>query len=123
MAYSEDFRRRTIEYYHEGNTQDDVSAVFKISRSTLRDWEHRYKTGNLKPSYPKTRSGGKLQPDELANYVEEFPDAFLSEIGVHFGCSAEAVRKALVKLKITLKKRHCATRNVAKPNESNTKNE
>ena len=114
MAYSIDFRKRAVEYYYEGNTQEEVSAIFKISRSTLRDWENRYKAGNLEPSYPKTRKGGKLPPNELALFIEENPDTFLSEIGAHFGCSDEAVRKALIKLNITLKKRQFAMKSVVK---------
>jgi hypothetical protein len=61
--------------------------------------------GNLAPSYPKTRKPRKLPPAELVRYIDENPDAFLEEIGEYFGCSGEAVRKALKKLKITRKKR------------------
>ena len=104
MAYSEDYRKRAVEYYHEGKTQEQVKEVFKIARSTLRDWEARYEAGSLKPSYPKTRKKPKLPSDQLMRYIDVHPDAFLSEIGTHFGCSAEAVRKALVKLNITQKK-------------------
>jgi len=106
MAYSEDYRRRAVEYYHEGNTQSEVGDIFKIFPSTLRDWDARYAAGSLEPSYPKTRKPRKLPPEELRRYIDEHPDAFLSEIGKHFGCSAPAVFKALEKLKITRKKRH-----------------
>lgn len=105
MAYSEDYRRRAVEYYHEGNTQEEVREIFKVHPKTLRDWETRMENGNLKPTYPKTRKPRKLPPDELAAYVEKNPDAFLSEIGTHFNCSDVAVYKALKKMNITLKKR------------------
>jgi transposase len=104
MAYSEDYRKRTVEYYHEGKTQSEVYAVFKIYPGTLRDWESRMLSGSLKPNYPKTRAPRKLAPDELLLYVEEHPDAFLTEIGEHFDCSDVAVGKALKKLGITRKK-------------------
>jgi transposase len=90
----------------KGNTQAKVQEAFKIFPSTLREWEARYKTGSLKPAYPKTRKPRKLPPDELIRYVDVHPDAFLAEIGGHFNCSAQAVAKALRKLKITRKKRH-----------------
>ena len=109
MAYSEDYRRRTAEYYREGHTQAEVLAVFKVHAGTIRDWETRMMAGSLKPIYPKTRKPRKLPPGELAKYVEEHPDAFLKEIGDHYNCSAEAVRKALKKLKITRKKRRSTT--------------
>ena len=50
----------------------------------------------------------------ITRYVEENPDAFNAEIGDFFGCSDEAVRKALIKLNITRKKRHLVTKNAAK---------
>jgi len=104
MAYSEDYRMRTIEYYHEGHTQAKVFEIFKVHPSTIRDWEARMEAGTLKPSYPKTRKARKLPLDKLSQFIDENPDALLVEIGAHFGCSAEAVRQALVKLKITYKK-------------------
>jgi len=104
MAYSEDYRKRAIEYYHAGHTQAEVFEIFKIHPSTIRDWEARIEAGNLKPSYPKTRKARKLPPEKLAQFINENPDALLVEIGNHFDCSAEAVRQALVKLKITYKK-------------------
>ena len=122
MAYSEDYRKRAVEYYKEGNHQAVVKEVFKIHPSTLRDWETRYESGSLKPNYPKTRKPRKLPSDELKAYIAANPDAFLSEIGEHFGCSAEAVRKALIKLEITLKKIQSVTKNDAKSNVPNTNN-
>lgn len=98
-----------VEYYHEGKTQAEVKAIFKVHPKTLRDWETRMEHGNLKPEYPKTRKHRKLPPNELAIYIEQHPDAFLSEIGSYFGCSDVAVGKALKKLKITRKKRRLAT--------------
>jgi transposase len=119
MLYSEDYRKRAVEYYHEGNRQAEVKEVFKIHPSTLRDWEARYEAGSLKPNYPKTRKARKLPLDKLERYVSDNPDAFLSEIGEYFDCSAEAVRKALIKLNVTLKKRPSATKSAAKLNEPN----
>ena len=58
----------------------------------------------MKVVYPKTRKHRKFPPDELVKYVDKHPDAFLVEIGAHFGCSDEAVRKALKKLGYTRKK-------------------
>ena len=106
MAYSEDYRKRAIEYYYEGHTQAEVFETFRVYPRTIRDWETRMMAGSLKASYPKTRKPRKLLPSELVNYLNEHPDAFLSEIGEYFHCSAEGVRKALKKLKITRKKRH-----------------
>lgn len=121
MAYSVDYRKRAVEYHHEGNSQAEVKKAFKVYPSTLRDWEARYEAGSLEPSYPKTRKARKLPLDKLRSYVEENPDSFLSEIGEHFDCSAEAVRKGLIKLGITLKKRPHVTKSAAKSKEPGMK--
>jgi transposase len=105
MAYSRDYRERTIEYYHEGHTQAEVYEAFKVYPSTIRDWEARINDGTIEPRYPESRKPRKLPLNELSRYVNENPDAVLREIGEHFQCSAEAVRKALKKLDITVKKK------------------
>jgi len=104
MAYSEDYRRRTIEYRRKGHTLAEVQDAFKVYPTTIRAWEARETAGNLKVVYPKTRKHRKFPPDELVKYVDKHPDAFLVEIGAHFGCSDEAVRKALKKLGYTREK-------------------
>jgi hypothetical protein len=48
--------------------------------------------------------------------VKEHPDAYLPEIGEVFGCSGEAVRQALHKLKVTRKKRQRYSKSVTKKN-------
>jgi transposase len=121
MAYSEDYRKRVLEYSAEGHTPSEIRKVFKVEPKTLRDWKARQQQGNLKPNYPKTRKPRKLPPADLIHYVEEHPDAFLEEIGEHFHCSSEAVRKALKKLKITRKKKLSTTKNVLKVPATNIK--
>jgi transposase len=121
MAYSIDYRKRVIEYRQEGHALAEIRKAFKIYPSTLRAWEGRQKDGDLAPKYPETRAPRKLPPDELKRYVEANPDAFLVEIGAHFGCSAEAVRKALKKLNITRKKRRSTTKNARKKTAPNIK--
>ena len=53
----------------------------------------------------------KIDPDKLKKYIEEHPDAYLREIAEEFGCSVNAVSKALKRLKITRKKRLYAIKN------------
>ena len=104
MSYSEDFRKRTIEYRQEGNTLEKTSKIFKVSIKTIRKWEKQLREeGNLKTTVPK-RSFKKIDPDKLRKYIEEHPDAYLREIAEEFRCCINAVSKALKKLKITRKK-------------------
>lgn len=104
MSYSIDFRKRTIEYRNEGHSLRDTSKIFKVSVSTLRDWEKLYKeTGSLQPR-ELHRTYKKVDPQKLKTFIKEYPDAYLQEIANEFGCSKSAIRKTLQKLKITRKK-------------------
>lgn len=121
MAYSEDYRKRAVEYHREGHTVEQVQEAFKIYPSTLRDWETRYDRGDLMPVYPKTRQARKLPSNELITYVDSHFDDFQREIGEHFGCSQAAVSKALAKLNYSNKKKKSATPNVPKKLVKNIK--
>jgi len=105
MAYSEDLRKKVIEYLANGHTQREAMKTFGISFSTINKWNRKYKqTGELKDKKP-CRKFRKLEPEKLKSYVIEHPDAYLKEIGQAFGCSDTAVLKAFKRLGITRKKR------------------
>jgi len=105
MAYSEDLRKKVLEYLEEGHTQGSAKKVFKIGLTTIKRWKKQYEeTGSLAKKTLK-RSFRKLDPEKLSVYVKEHPDAYLREIGKVFGCTDDAVRLALIKLNITRKKR------------------
>jgi transposase len=114
MSYSEDLRKKVIDYIHSGHTQKSAQNVFKIGSTTIKRWLKQFKeTGSLK-NKPLNRSHKKINPDTLFEYVTKHPDAYLREIAEHFNCSGEGIRKALKRLKITLKKKRLFTGNVAK---------
>ena len=48
MSYSIDYRKRTIEYRQAGHTQEETHQIFKVSKTTIREWEKQLKeTVNL----------------------------------------------------------------------------
>ena len=111
MSYSEDYRKRTIEYRGEGHTLEETHEVFKVSISTIRAWEKQWREkGTLAPA-PVVRGYKKIEPQRLKTYVQEHPDAYLKEIALEFNCCETAVRKAFERLGITRKKRRYITRN------------
>ena len=111
MSYSEDYRKRTIEYRGEGPTLEETHEVFKVSISTIRAWEKQWKEkGTLAPG-PVVRGYKKIEPQRLKTYVQEHPDAYLKEIALEFNCCETAVRKAFERLGITRKKRRYITGN------------
>ena len=105
MSYSEDYRRRVIEYRNEGHTLEKTGEVFDIGTSTICRWNKRLKEeGTLKKRVGK-RPFKKIDPDKLTAYVQANPDAYLREIAEEFHCCKSAIAKALRRLKITRKKR------------------
>jgi len=104
MAYNEKFRIRAVEYRKEGHTLKETAKTFKIGTTTLKTWIRKYdETGEIKDDPPK-HTFKKIDPAKLEQYVDEYPDAYLSEMATHFNCSDMAISKALRKLKITRKK-------------------
>ena len=111
MSYSEDYRKRTIEYREEGHTLEETHKVFKVSISTIRRWEKQWKEkGTLAPA-PVVRKPKKIDPERLKRYVQEHPDAYPGEIAKEFECCETAIRKAFDRLSITRKKRRRITGN------------
>jgi transposase len=103
MAYSIDLRKKVVDY-RKTHTYEQTYQTFKVSITTIIDWETLLEeTGSLEKR-PLNRGHKKIDPAKLAEYIVEFPDAYLQEIADHFGCTATAVFYALEKEKITLKK-------------------
>ena len=107
MSYSKDLRERAVKYYKSGHTLKETSEIFVAGINTISHWVKKYKeTGDLSNKLLK-RGFKKIDPKKLALFIEENPDAFLRETAEEFGCNIEAVRKAIKRLGITRKKRHC----------------
>ena len=105
MAYDEKYRKRTLEYWHEGHTLAQTKKVFKVSVTTIYAWENQLKKEGSLKRHPLVRPFKKIDPKKLREYVKANPEAYLHEIAVIFNCSSTAIRKSLKKLNITRKKR------------------
>jgi transposase len=91
MRYSEDFRKKVMQYVDAFYPQAEVARIFHISSKTVCNWvKQRRTTGSLKPGQP-IRGAIKLKTEPLLQYISEHPDAYLGEIGDHFGCTNSAV--------------------------------
>ena len=110
MSYSKKYRECTIEYRQAGHTLEETHQIFKVSKSTIQEWEKQLKeTGNLEKK-KLHRSFRKIDPEKLKAYVAEHPDAYQSEMAEAFGCSESGIRDALQRCGITRKKRQRAIR-------------
>ena len=109
MAYSEDFRRRALDYMENGHTGKELYEAFQIYPATVARWSKlEQETGSLAPQYNATRSG-KIDMKKLKQAAEEKPDLYLSELAALFECTAPAIYYALKRMGITRKKRHSPT--------------
>lgn len=105
MYKSVDLRERAVKYYLRGHTYEQTARVFGVSKSAVCEWVHLYQeTGNLN-NKPLHRGFKKINPEKLRKYVKEHPDDFQKEIAKAFGCSTQAISKALKRLGITRKKK------------------
>ena len=88
MSYSEDYRKRTIEYRGEGHTLEETHKVFQVTIGIIRRWEKQWKEkGTLAPT-PVVRRYKKIEPERLKAYVQKHPDAYPKEIAREFITSA-----------------------------------
>jgi transposase len=105
MAYPKKYRQRVLEFIEEGNTQQEAAKIFKVSRSTIQDWQRlRAKTGDLEKR-ELNRKASKYCPVKLRQIVEQEPDLYLFEIAEKFeGGTISGVHAALKREKLPLKK-------------------
>ena len=110
MSKSKDLRLSAVLYRLAGHTYSETAEIFHSSVSAIRVWVQKYQeTGDLSDK-PLNRGFKKIDPDKLRTYVQEHPDDTQQEIADAFGCTNQAVSKALKRLKITRKKKRFATR-------------
>jgi transposase len=116
MPYSDDLRQKLVEAWQAGyGTQAELAECFGVSLSwvekVLRRWRVTGQTvacpfrhGPL-PSIPLAR---------LERLVQQHPAATLSELGRRFRVSAATVHRALARLDLPRKKRHCMPANATR---------
>jgi transposase len=115
MRYSEDYKKRVLDYINEGHTKKQAREILKVSTATIKNWKKRLReTGDLKTITP-VRSGWIYDATALAAYVEANPQAYLFEVAEHFGGSVSGALYALERIGITLKKRLLHTQSETKP--------
>ena len=118
MAHSTDLRKKILKY-RETHTLSNTAETFSVAETTILDWEKlQAETGKLEKR-PLNRTFKKIDPEKLAAYILEKPDAYLREMAEHFNCSEWAIAKALDKQKITLKKLKSAIQRRATKNVKN----
>lgn len=113
-AYSIDFREKVVKAYEQGNTSmRKLATRFDVSLSFVQRLLKQKKVkGHIKPE----KQGGSMKSElhgystQLAQMVEKYPDATLSEYCEYWGetynqwVSTSTMCRALKKQQLTLKK-------------------
>ena len=81
--YSQDLRERAIAALEAGQTQAEVAAQFRISKSTLEKWWYRWRDTGSCAAFPLSHGRERtLQAAEsfLRAEVKKRPDATIAEL-------------------------------------------
>lgn len=94
-----------LKYRDNGHTLEETLHEFGVSISTIRDWEALRAANGSLDKRELTRSPSIYKSEELQAYIAANPDAYLREIAEHFGGSITGAHDALIREKLTYKKR------------------
>lgn len=103
--YSQDLRKKVMDYLSQGNSQKEASKIFSLHKNTINRWYVRYqKEGSYAA---RKRLGRKSKIDQVAmeKFVKANPNMKLSELGHQFGISARHAGSLLKKLEFRYKKK------------------
>ena len=119
--YSEDLRKKALNYLQKGRTQKEVSEVFGVHRNTISRWNIKCCRGG--GHAPKKRLGykSKLDYNQIELFVKNNEDSTLAKIGAQFGISKGHAGVILKKLGFSYKKKISPTWKQTKKNEMNIK--
>ena len=104
MTYSIDFRQKVLAHKaKKGLTFAQTSERFDIGIATLFRWKKR-----LTPTRSRNKPPTKIHDGKLMKDVESRPDDYQWERAERFGVTGAAIGKALKRLGISYKKKHCS---------------
>ena len=104
-GYALSMRERVLAYVDAGHGgKAEAAKIFGITRQSIHNWfRQRGLKGHVKPR-ARGRRNRCLDRRKLLDYLGKHADAYLIEIGDHFGVSGTAIFKACKRWKITRKK-------------------
>ena len=108
MTYSLDFRQKVFAYKAKKElTFEQTSEHFDIGIRTLFRWQ-----SNIEPCSTRNKPATKIDMEVLAQDVHDSPDDYQWERAARFNVTQPAITKALKRLNISYKKKHC---NIPRP--------
>jgi putative transposase len=107
MVYSEDLRRRVLNFLHSGGSKINAAKRFTVSRAIIYVW---LKAESLIPAKTGPKGHSKLNVSLLKTLIESKPDAYLDELAAELNVSDFTVAYGLKRLGISRKKNHAIPR-------------
>jgi transposase len=116
MQYSDDLRQKLVEAWKAGyGTQAELAEWFGVSlrwvEKVLRRWRT---TGQTTARSFRRGPLPVVSPARLERLVQQRPAATLTELGRRLKVSASTVYRALERLDLPRKKRHCTPASVTR---------
>lgn len=109
MTYSNDLRQSVMQYVESGGSKSQAVTIFGISLKTIWNWIKKKNEGDLAPK-KRVTPPRKLNQEQLFQFIDSHPDAYLREIAEFFGVTIQAIFYACKRYKISLKKRRYSTK-------------
>lgn len=103
--YSNDFRKKVIEYCKRCNNKSKTAETFSISRKTVISWMGLEKEGKLYEYKKPVGQSSKVNLKTLEEYIINNPQAYYREIGEEFNISTSQAQYLVVKLGFKIKKK------------------
>ena len=102
MRYSSDFRAKVMTFKEQhGLSVRETADRFGIHFNSVQRWSQRLVA---KPCGRKAGVGLKLDRNALAQHVQLFPDAYITERAEHFGVARFTIWHALQQVRVSRKK-------------------
>jgi len=119
--YSEDLRKKVINYLKKGRSQKEASEVFGIHRNTISRWNKSYSETGTYAAKERLGYKSKLDDQKIELFVKNNADIKLASIGVQFGISKGHAGLILKKLGFSYKKKPSPTWRQMKESEPSTR--
>ena len=103
--YSNDFRKKVIEYCKRCNNKSKTAETFSISRKTVISWMGLEKEGKLYEYKKPVGQSSKVNLKTLEEYIINNPQAYYRETGEEFNISTSQAQYLVVKLGFKIKKK------------------
>ncbi len=117
--YSEDLRKKVINYIEKGSSQRAAAKIFDIHKNTISRWNVRNRKEGTILARARLGFKSKVDKQKLEEFVKSNPNVKLRDIGKEFGITGSQAGRILKKLGFSYKRKPLATWKQVKKEEQN----